>query len=367
MLLASDNSVYAKKMAMLADQGFALSKRTTYLMSFGIIIGIILLICVSLLFIASITNPLNEFGKLISKMSEGDLSGRLSENGKDELAEIAVAFNEFLAKFCKIVSRASDTGKSLDAKSDSLEALSNQMIEEAKRSVKASDDASNAAEELLDFMENTKEQMNNLLEATNEIASNTVTTASLANGLKDKMSESSRVIGELDGYAGEVGQVTQVIKTITDQTTLLALNATIEAARAGEAGKGFAVVADEVKQLAKQTQDATEKIAPLIESIQANVKRAVSVISNCSSATQEINDAIDSVAAAAEEQTATYQEINSQIQSGVELMHGIKDKVGVLKTESVQNLAESKELKGISSDIKGDSTVLEEVISGFRC
>ncbi len=297
MLLASDNGVYAKKMAMLADQGFALSKRTTYLMSAGIVIGIILLICVSLLFIAFITKPLNEFGKLISKMSDGALSGRLSENGKDELAEIAVAFNEFLAKFCKIVSRASDTGRSLDAKSDNLETLSNQMIEEAKRSVKASYDASNA----------------------------------------------------------------------TDQITLLALNATIEAARAGEAGKGFAVVADEVKQLAKQTQDATEKIAPLIESIQANVKRAVSVISNCSSATQEINDAIDTVAAAAEEQTATYQEINSQIDSGVELLHGIKDEVSVLKTESVQNLTESEELKDISSEIKEDSTVLEEVILSFRC
>lgn len=47
---------------------------------------------------------------------------------------------------------------------------------------------------------------------------------------------------------------------MTEQTTMLALNTPIVAARAGEAGKGFAVVAHAVKELARQTNTATEDI-----------------------------------------------------------------------------------------------------------
>ena len=365
--LSSNDNSFAKEMEMLADKGLILAKRTTYLMSAGIAIGIFFLIIVSILFIASITRPLDEFRRLIAKMSSGDLTGRLTIIGRDELNEIAAAFNDFLSKFSQIVFKASDIGKKLDKESDTLESLAIQMTDEAKCAVSASDDATIATEELSKFMEETKQQMNNLLEATNEIASNTMTTAELANSLQNRMGESSEVISELEEYANQVGQVTKVIRNITDQTTLLALNATIEAARAGEAGKGFAVVAEEVKQLAKQTQEATERIAPLIENIQANVKRAVEAISKSNDATNEINEAINTVAAAAEEQTATYQEINQQIESGVGLTENIKDKMSVLKNESLQNLSESEDLKELSSEIKRDSSELKKVISGFKC
>ncbi len=366
LLSSINNKDSAEKMKVLAEQGFELSQRTAYIISSGITAGIIFLVTISILLIASITKPLDELRRLIAKMSCGDLTGRLSKLGRDELTEISVAFNAFLNKFSDIISGASETSHGLDKKSGTLESLSDQMIEEASRAVSASDDAALATDELLKFMESTKEQMNNLLEATNEIASNAMTIATLAGNLATQMNKSEKVIGELKEYANQVGEVTKVISTITEQTTLLALNATIEAARAGEAGKGFAVVADEVKQLARQTQEATEKIAPLIANIQSNVNKAVSVIGESHEATNEINDSINTVASATEEQTATYQEINQQIESGVGLTENIKDKVTLLKRESRQNLMESEELKALSSDIRIDSSMLKKVIAGFK-
>ncbi|GAA2891544.1 hypothetical protein Acy02nite_14520 [Actinoplanes cyaneus] len=75
-----------------------------------------------------------------------------------------------------------------------------------------------------------------------------------------------------------IGDVIKIIESIAEQTNLLALNATIEAARAGEAGKGFAVVAGEVKDLARETAEATQKVAEQIAGIQASAETVASGI-----------------------------------------------------------------------------------------
>lgn len=70
---------------------------------------------------------------------------------------------------------------------------------------------------------------------------------------------------QLEKKLNEINQVVDVIASIAAQTDLLAINAAIEAARAGVAGNGFSVVAAEVKKLARQTRDATERVALISE------------------------------------------------------------------------------------------------------
>ncbi len=151
------------------------------------------------------------------------------------------------------------------------------------------------------------------------------------NAVSHELQHNMQSLGQ---QAEAIGGVMNVISDIADQTNLLALNAAIEAARAGEAGRGFAVVADEVRKLAEKTMTATTEVGSSIKGIQsatqnnarrfvdatASVERATQLAGTSGEALREIltlanqtSELITGIATAAEEQSATSEEINHSI------------------------------------------------------
>lgn len=90
-----------------------------------------------------------------------------------------------------------------------------------------------------------------------------------------RFAEVKAAVMDLHTQAQKITEITKMVTAIAGQTNLLALNAAIEAARAGEQGRGFAVVAEEVRTLAEQSQEHSEVIEQDVKAITGTIGSVV--------------------------------------------------------------------------------------------
>jgi methyl-accepting chemotaxis protein len=131
--------------------------------------------------------------------------------------------------------------------------------------------------------------------------------------LTEKVDKLAQVIDSLRKDSGLIGSVLAVIRSIAEQTNLLALNAAIEAARAGDEGRGFAVVADEVRSLAQRTQQSTEEIQDIIQTLQQRTQSAIAMMTDSQSAVAHASESTLHTSQTLQEITAAVDAIDQNI------------------------------------------------------
>lgn len=188
--------------------------------------------------------------------------------------------------------------------------------------------------------------------------------------IHESVTEVSNVIDTLGRRSKEISQITKVITSIAEQTNLLALNAAIEAARAGEHGKGFAVVADEVRKLAVQSKNSSNQIIELIYKIQNDTELAVKAmekstmeVENGSFAVNEAGSSFNHISNSITDIRVTIESIHSYVQSMSESSINVTDNIEVLTEIAKVNSTSSH---AVAASAESQLATTEEIASSVQ-
>ncbi len=275
------------------------------LVAIALMIGFIM----NFMIIRAVTRPI---ALLMDKLTDlvqhgGDLTKSVVVKSKDEIGELAEAFNQFIQNIRTIIIEVNQC-------SEEVERSSLQVSEHLQILSKNIEESSGIIEELSAGMEETAaatQEINasseGIEKAAQDMAERSQDGAISAKEISVKASDLKKaaVLSEETAITmyrdtkntmetalqkseaiSQIHVLSEAILEISDQTNLLALNAAIEAARAGDAGKGFAVVADEIKKLAENSKNTINEIQKVTEEV-------VLAVHDLTNGSKEIMDFLD--------------------------------------------------------------------------
>ncbi|MFG0761427.1 methyl-accepting chemotaxis protein [Aeromonas media] len=308
------------------------------------------------------------------------LDSSASLTGKDELAEIASSFNQFVARIHGAIEQVASNSRQLATTANEVAAKAqltqHNCTAQRDRTVQVATAIHEMGATVSEIAGNASLAADVAKQANDQADAGAVVVAQARHGIVGLSGEIEQVAGVIESLASQtdsIGSILDTIRSISEQTNLLALNAAIEAARAGEQGRGFAVVADEVRNLASRSAASTAEIQGMINRLQEQSARAVSAMTQGRNQSLEVVTQADAANGALGQITAHITQIsdmNIQVatateeQSSVvgEINRNVED-INQLTTETAdiahQLTASSRSLQQLSGE-------LDKLVGNFR-
>ena len=244
-----------------------------------------------------------------------DLSQRLPEQGNDEVAQIAHAFNAFSDKLAVVMVKLRDSSHSVQQAAQEIATGNQDLSGRTEQAASSLRETASAVEQITASVA----QSTDSAAQANEQAHSASEAASRGGKV---VSQAISTMQTIEVASAKIGDITSVIDGIAFQTNILALNASVEAARAGEQGRGFAVVAGEVRNLASRSAQAAKEIKSLIDSTTDSVATGSRYVRLAGESMGEIVSSIDSVSVIMREITVA---TNEQMKGIQEINHAVID------------------------------------------
>ena len=372
-----------QRLAVLAHAPSLMQVITERALSYALVVALLMLVLLaaSQLLIHFLLSHLNTLKDVMLQVEKsGDLAARVPLDCRDEVGQMATAFNAMQAGYQRVVGIVAQTAARLDEGAErmavSMRDVRQGMLDqqsETEQAATAINEMSTTVHHIAQHTADTRDQSKTAEQLAGSGQKVVDRVGQSIAGLSSGVQQTAQMIQQLAVDSQKISTVVSEIHGIAEQTNLLALNAAIEAARAGEHGRGFAVVADEVRSLASRTQESTREIREMIGKLQDGASKAATVMHasrELARQTVEQTSQAETALGKIRQEVSSINSMNAQIASASEQQslaaEEVSQNISRIHEATRQTAAGSEQMAGASRELAGLASQLTARVSFFH-
>jgi methyl-accepting chemotaxis protein len=297
------------------------------------------------------TQMIADFSRALDRLAAGDLRCEIQAPFAGEMEGVRTAFNSSIGALRQTLLKVKASTQSIRLATGEILAGTNDLATRTSRQAATIQGTNLAIQDLAMTVQESARLAQSAKHNGEMVASSVAST-------EQAMIDTNLAMGQIEDSSKRIANIVGLIDDIAFQTNLLALNASVEAARAGDAGKGFAVVAVEVRRLAQSAAEASGQVKSLIEESRAHVVEGAQLVVDAEKRLHDMKQAAD-------RNTDLIIDIARRAHAQATAIGVIEQSVQAIEESTQQNAALVEESNAAIAQTDGQSSELEQVVSGF--